>query len=108
MELPMQPLAMYALVIGVVMILGVSATLVLTRRGVGSPPSGMNRWQRHGSIPLAGAGLAIGVISRSGGQLPATHDIVSAEAITLLLAALLCALVGAAAATRQRHGGDQA
>ncbi len=47
----MQPLAIYALVSGVVMVLGVSATL--------------------------------------------------------LLAALLCALVGAAAATRQRHGSGQ-
>jgi hypothetical protein len=48
------------------------------------------------------------VISRSSGQSPVTHAVVSTEAVTLLLAALLCALVGAVVATRQRHGGDQA
>lgn len=104
----MQPLAMYALASGVVMILGVSAALVLARRGLLSSRRGISRWQRHGSIPLAAAGLAIATISRSSGQSPATHDIVSAEAVTLLLAALLCALAGAVVATRQRPGGDQA
>jgi hypothetical protein len=46
--------------------------------------------------------VAIGVISRGGGQSPATHEVVYAVAATLLLAALLCALVGAAVATMAR------
>ena len=104
----MQPLAMYALASGVVIVLGVSVTLIRTRRQASPSSAAVNRWQRHGTIPLAAAGLVIGVISRSSGQSSATHDVVYTEAITLLLAALSCALVGAVVATRQRHGGGQA
>lgn len=64
----------------------------------------LNRWNRHGSLPLAGAGIVIGVISRGGGQSPVTHDVVYAVAAALLLAALLCALVGAAVASTARSG----
>jgi hypothetical protein len=53
------------------------------------------------------AGLTLGAISRTSGQSPLTHDILYAETTTLLLAALLCALVGAAAAMRQRPGSDR-
>jgi hypothetical protein len=108
MEPQMQPLAMYALASGVVMILGVSATLIWTRRHAHPSSAAVNRWQRHGTVPLAAAGLAIGVISRSSGQSPATHDVVYTEAITLLLTALLCALIGAVVATRRRHGSGPA
>lgn len=100
-EVPMQPLAIFAVAVGAVMLIGASAT-ILARRDVGSRPAGINRWQRHGSIPLAAAGLVLGVISRESGQSHATHDVISAVATTLLLAAVLCALVGAAAATRPR------
>jgi hypothetical protein len=108
MESQVQPLAMWAVASGVVLVIGVSATLVLTRRDLRPGPAGINRWQRHGSIPLAGAGLALGAISRGSGQSRATHGIIYAETITLLLAGLLCALVGAAAATRQPPGIDRA
>jgi hypothetical protein len=103
-----QPLAMWALAFGVLMVIGVSVTLVRTRRHLKPGPAGMNRWQRHGTIPLAVAGLALGAISRGRGQSPATHGIIYAETIALLLAGLLCALVGAAVATRQQPGVDRA
>ena len=99
MELQMQPLAIYALITGAVMILGVAVTLILTRHAAEPRRAAVNRWNMHGSFPLAAAGVVIGVISRSGGQSPATHDVVYAVAATLLLAALLCALVGAARAS---------
>jgi hypothetical protein len=97
----MQPLAMYALVSGVVMILGVPATLVMARHDVRHRRIAINRWHMHGSIPLAAAALAIGAISLSGGQSPATHKVIYVVGATLLLAALLCALIGATAASRR-------
>jgi hypothetical protein len=97
----MQFEAAAALASGIVMVLGVSVTLFLKRRA--QPGGAVNRWHRHGTIPLVAAALALGVISRSGVQSPATHDILFAEVTTLLLAALLCALAGATAATRQRR-----
>lgn len=95
----MQPLAIYALITGAVMILGVAVTLIMTRHAAEPRRAAVNRWNMHGSFPLAAAGVVIGVISRSGGQSPATHDVVYVVAATLLLAALLCALVGAARAS---------
>ncbi len=100
----MQLLAIYALVTGAVMILGVAVMLILTRHATKPRRVATNRWNRHGSFPLAAAGVVIGVISRSSGQSPATHDVVYAVAATLLLAALLCALVGAAVASMARSG----
>ena len=108
MESRVQPLAMWAIASGVVLVIGVSVALVLTRRDLRPGPAGINRWQRHGTIPLAGAGLALVAFSRGSGQSPATHGILRAETIMLLLAGLLCALVGAAVATRQRPGVDRA
>ena len=99
----MQPLAVGALASGVVMIVGVTVTLILTRRHVKPLPAGINRWQLHGSIPLAAAGLALGVLSRSGGgQSHVTHNVTFAVVSTPLLAALLCAMIGAATATRRQ------
>jgi len=100
----MQPLAWFALAAGIAMILGVSAMLIISRPEAASRPAAIGRWHRHGSIPLAAAGLALGAISLGSGQTPATHAVLFAEAAALLLAALLCALAGATAATRQRHG----
>jgi hypothetical protein len=94
----MQPLAVAGLISGVVMILGVTVTLIRTRHELKSHRVAINRWTLHGSIPLAAAGLALGVISKSGGQSPVTHDVLSGVATTLFLAALLLAVVGAAAA----------
>jgi Kef-type K+ transport system membrane component KefB len=104
----MQPLAIAALSSGVVMILGVAATLILTRHDVRPHRSTINRWVRNGSIPLAGGGLALAVISRASGQSATTHDTLYAVATTLFLAALLCALIGAAAVSRQRHDSGHA
>lgn len=104
----MQPLAIAALSSGVVMILGVAATLIRTRHDITSPHVMTNRWNRHGSMPLAAGGLVLGAISRAGGQSPATHDTVYATAVTLFVAALLCALIGAAAASRQSHSSGPA
>lgn len=98
----MQLLAVIALVVGVVMIAGVTVTLILTRRTTKARPGGMNRWQQHGSIPLVAAGLVIGVVSRGGAQSHATQEITFAVASTLFLAAFLCALIGAATATRHQ------
>lgn len=100
----MQPVAIAAIVVGVSMVIGVSATLVVARRGGWGNGARTNRWQVHGSVPLAGAGLAFGVISREGGQTPATHDALFAVTTALLLGAVLCALAGAATATRGRRG----
>ena|ERR1700683_1790734 len=97
----MQPLAIYVLASGVAMILGVSATLAIARRDVRHRPSAINRWHIHGSIPLAGAALAIGAISLSHGQPPATHTVTYVTGATLLLAALLCATIGATVASRR-------
>ena len=94
----MQPLAIYALITGAVMILGVAVTLILTRHAAEPRRAAVDRWNMHGSFPLAAAGVVIGVISRRGGQSPATRNVVYVVAATLLLAALLCALVGAARA----------
>jgi hypothetical protein len=97
----MQPLAIYVLASGVVMILGVSATLAIARRDVRHRRNAINRWHMHGSIPLAAAALAIGAISLSHGQSPATHTVIHVIGATLLLAALLCATIGATAASRR-------
>jgi hypothetical protein len=103
----MQPVAMLALASGLVLVSGVVVTL--TRRDARSRrSSGAGPWHRHGSIPLAMAGLVIAVISRGGGQSAATHDALYAEAVTLLLGAAACALVGAATATWRRPGGNRA
>jgi hypothetical protein len=104
----MQPLAIAALSSGIVMILGVAATLIRTRHDIKPHRFTINRWIRNGSIPLAAGGLALGVISRTSGQLPTTYDILYAVATTLLLAALLCALIGAAAASWQWHSSGRA
>ena len=97
----MQPLAIYVLASGVAMILGVSATLAIARRDVRHRRNAINRWHMHGSIPLAAAALAIGAISLSHGQSPGTHTVIYVIGATLLLAALLCATVGATAASRR-------
>ena len=104
----MQPLAISALAATAVMIIGVISTLVLTRkdRTRGLIPAG--RWHRHGSVPLAGAGLTLAVISRASGQAPATRNVVYAAAATLLIGALLCAVTGAVATTRHRRGSGHA
>jgi hypothetical protein len=99
----MQPLAVAALISGVVMILGVTVTLIRTRHEIKSHRIAVNRWTLRGSIPLAGAGLVLGVISKSGGQSPATHGVLYGVATTLFLAALLLALAGAAA-VHSGHG----
>jgi hypothetical protein len=96
----MQQLAISAIASGAVMVLIVSLGLVLHRGEVRRP--GHSRWVRA-SIVLAGAGLAIGVISRAGGQSATTHLVLYSETTTLLVAALMCALVGAGAAMRQRQ-----
>ena len=100
----MQPLAIGVLVSGGLVVLGVVVTLILTRRDAKPGRVTVNRWNRHGSLPLTGAGVVIGVISRGGGQSPVTHNVVYAVAAALLLAALLCALVGAAVASMARSG----
>lgn len=99
----MQPLAIGALAAGAVMAIGVSVTLILTRHAIKPRPAGINRWQLHGSIPLAAAGLALGAISRGSGQSPATHSVVIATATALLLGAFMCALAGAVIETRHQR-----
>ena len=100
----MQPLAIGVLVSGAVVVLGVVVTLFVTRRDTKPGRVTVNRWNRHGSLPLVGAGVVIAVISRGGGQSPVTHEVVYVVAAALLLAALLCALVGAAVASLARSG----
>lgn len=100
----MQPLAILAIALGVVMITGASATLVMTRHRAEVPGAGVNRWQRHGTIPLAAAGLALGAVSRVNGPSPATHSIVFAVGLALLLGGLVCALIGAARASLAHRG----
>jgi hypothetical protein len=104
----MQPLAISALATTIVMLIGVAITLILTRKNGARGRSATGRWHRHGSIPLAGAGLALAVISRANGQIPATRDIVYSAATTLLIAALACAVTGAMATTRQQRGSSGA
>jgi hypothetical protein len=101
----MQPLAIWALASGIVMVAGVSVTLVLTRRAIKPRPAGINRWQLHGSIPLGAAAVALGAISRGSGQSPATHNVIVATAGALLLGALLCAVAGAATGKRHQDAG---
>ncbi len=102
----MQPLAICAVALAVVMLAGVSVTLIMTRRG--KPRSGgINRWQRHGTIPLGVAGATLALLSRGSGQSAATHAVIAAVVTVLLVAALLCAVVGAASATRRVSGARQ-
>jgi hypothetical protein len=99
----MQPLAITAIVVAVIMIIGVSVTLIRVRRGAAG------RWNRHGTVPLAAAGLALGAITRIGsGQTSATHTVLFTVTTVLLLGALVCALVGATAAIGRRPSRDQA
>jgi len=58
-----------------------------------------------GPIPLAGGEVALGAISRTSGQSPTTHDTLYAVATTLFLAALPCALIGAARGSSGRSTG---
>jgi hypothetical protein len=104
----MQPIAIAAVAIGIVMIMGVSATLAMTRRRISPGPRGVNRWHLHGSIPLAAAGLTLGVISRGSGQTPATHHVLFTVTSVLLLGAFLCAVAGATSATGGRPGSNRA
>jgi hypothetical protein len=99
----MQPLAVWALSCGIIMIIGVPVTLVLTWRAIRPHPLGANRWQLHGSIPLGAAGLVLGAISRGSGQSPATHDVIVATGGTLLLGALLCSAAGGVTERRQQR-----
>lgn len=57
------------------MITGTLVTLIPARRAIKPRRPGVNRWQLHGSIPLAGAGLALGAISYRGGQPHAAHHV---------------------------------
>jgi hypothetical protein len=95
----MQPIAILAVAVGVVMVLGVCVTLAAVRR---PGQASVRRWYVQGSMPLAGAGLVLGVISRSGGQTPVTHNVMYLTATVLLVGAFLCAVAGAGAATRGR------
>jgi hypothetical protein len=111
----MQPLAITAVALGVVMLAGVTVTLIRVRRGsagrgsVGRGSAGFNLWHRHGTIPLAAAGLAVGVVARmDSSQTSLTHDIMFAVTTVLLLGALMCALAGAAAATGRRPDSNRA
>jgi hypothetical protein len=55
------------------------------------------------------AGLALGIIARTGsGQTSATHETMFAVTTVLLLGALACALVGAVAATGRWPGRNRA
>ncbi len=99
----MQPLGIGALAVGAVMVIGVVVTLIRTRHASKRRPAGISRLQLHGSIPLAAAGLVLGVISRAGGQSPATHNVIFATTTALLLGALLCALAGAVTETRNQR-----
>jgi hypothetical protein len=107
MELQVQPLAVEALVLGVIMVIGVSVTLILTRHSSRPLPAGMNRWQLHGTIPLGFAGLVLGAISYGNGQSPVTHNVLFATAAALLFGGLLCALTGAVSGTRQQRAARQ-
>jgi len=104
----MQALAIVAIAAGVVMLAGVSVTLVRERRRAGHGSAG--RWNRHGSVPLAAAGLALGAIARAGsGQTSVTHVVMFTVTTVLLGGALLCAVAAAttAAAAGRRPDGDQ-
>ncbi len=93
----MQPLALAAIGIGAVMLAGVSAVLWLTRRD-SRPRAAVNRWQRHGSLPLAAAGLGLGIVGGVGAGSTATHNVIVGVAATLLAAALACAVIGSTSA----------
>jgi hypothetical protein len=99
----MQPLAVLALSCGIIMIVGVPVTLVLTRRAIRPHPLGASRWQLHGSIPLGAAALVLGAIARASGQSPATHDVIVATGGTLLLGSLLCAAAAGVTERRQQR-----
>src|SRR5450755_2758952 len=101
---PRMSLAVLAVALGVVMLMGVPVTVILTRRDTKPLPARINRWQAE-SVSLAVTGAILAVLSRGGGQSPTEHDIVFAVAVTLLLTAFLCALAGAATATRQQRRG---
>jgi hypothetical protein len=106
----MQALAIVAIAAGAVMLAGVSVTLVRERRRAAETGTA-GRWNRHGSVPLAAAGLALGAIARTGsGQTSVTHVVMFTVTTVLLGGALLCAVAAAttAAAAGRRPDSDQA
>jgi len=103
----MQPLAVSAVALVVIMLAGVSVTLIWARRRTQPLPGGMNRWQLHGCIPLGLSGLVLGAISRGSGQTPATHQVLFVSATVLLLGGLLCGLAGVVSGTRQQRAARQ-
>ncbi|MGI8447659.1 MAG: hypothetical protein ACR2MP_10880 [Streptosporangiaceae bacterium] len=103
----MQPLAVSAVALVVIMLAGVSVTLIWTRRNTQPLPGGMNRWQLHGCIPLGTSGLVLGAVSRGSGQAPATHQVLVVSASALLAGGLLCGLAGAVSGTRQQRAARQ-
>jgi hypothetical protein len=102
----MEPVAIFALASGLVLVAGVVVALI--RRDVKSRRGGAGPWHRHGSVPLAGAGLVLALLARGGGQSAATHNVLYAESVALLLGAVGCALMGAANATRRRADSNRA
>jgi hypothetical protein len=104
----MPPIVIAVVALGVAMAMGIPATLAIARRSGRSVQAAVRRWHLQGSVPLAAAGLVLGVVSRQAGQSPVTYDVTYVVAGTLLFAAFLLALAGASAVTRSRQQGDEA
>jgi hypothetical protein len=72
----MQPLAIAAITASVAMLIGVSATMWLTRRDAGLRAA-VNRWQWRASLPLNMAGTALGVLGWVAAGTPVPHTMSS-------------------------------
>jgi len=104
----MPPIVIAVVALGVAMAMGIPATLAIARRSGRPGLARVRRWHLRGSVPLAAAGLVLGVISRQAGQTPVTHNVMYVVTSALLFGAFLLALAGASAATRPRQHGDEA
>jgi hypothetical protein len=104
----MPPIVIAVVALGVAMAMGIPATLAIARRSGRPGQARVRRWHLRGSVPLAAAGLVLGVISRQAGQTPVTHNVMYVVTSALLFGAFLLALAGASAATRSRQDGDEA
>ena len=104
----MPPIVIAVVALGVAMAMGIPAALAIARRSGRLGQARLRRWHLQGSVPLAAAGLVLGVISRQAGQTPVTYHVMYVVTGTLLFGAFLLALAGASAATRQRRRPDEA
>ena len=96
----MQPIAILAVAVGVVMVLARASRWPPCAAGPGRPASGAGTCR--GACRWPAPGRRWRHLARTAGQTPVTHNVMYLTATVLLVGAFLCAVAGAGAATRGR------